>query len=218
MAVASGVPPAAPPSREPATPRRRRRPASRRLPGLRLTVRADSGVHAGLGWLIRAPGRTSARSRVIGHRAEQPVPGGRADAPVKARTAAVLAGSQVKRLAGRAGEVPAMQHQLVQGHRTHHVRLASSGRLPRSSPPQPLGRARLQPARPPLREQGTPAGIEVSSGRPPRPDFPSLTSPRNGSSAGPSSAASSTNTSEPRRSPGQYRWRSSGTPQADLSG
>jgi hypothetical protein len=57
----------------------------------------------------------------------------------------------------------------------------------------------------------------VSSARPPRPDFPSLTSPRNGSSAGPSSAASSTNTSEPRRSPGQYRWRRSGTPQAGIS-
>ena len=33
--------------------------------------------------------------------------------------------------------------------------------------------------------------------------------------AGPSSAASSTNTSEPHRGPGQHRWPSSGTPQAD---
>jgi putative transposase len=36
---------------------------------------------------------------------------------------------------------------------------------------------------------------------------------RSGSSAGPSSAASSTNTSEPHRSQGQDRWPSSGTPQ-----
>ena len=40
------------------------------------------------------------------------------------------------------------------------------------------------------------------------------TSPRNGSSAGPSSAASSTSTGGPHRSPGQDRWPSSGTPQA----
>jgi putative transposase len=39
--------------------------------------------------------------------------------------------------------------------------------------------------------------------RPPRPDHPPLTSPSSGSSAGLSSAASSTNTSEPRRSPVQ---------------
>src|SRR5689334_12166846 len=39
------------------------------------------------------------------------------------------------------------------------------------------------------------------------------TSPRSGSSAGPSSAASSTNTSGPHRSPGQGRWPSSETPQ-----
>ena len=53
----------------------------------------------------------------------------------------------------------------------------------------------------------------ASSARP-GPTTPSPTSPRSGSSAGPSSAASSTNTSEPRRSPGQDRWPSSGTPQA----
>jgi hypothetical protein len=41
----------------------------------------------------------------------------------------------------------------------------------------------------------------------------SPTSPRSRSSAGPSSAASSANTSAPRRSPGQERWPSSGTPQ-----
>ena len=40
-----------------------------------------------------------------------------------------------------------------------------------------------------------------------------LTSPRSGSSAGPSSAASSTNTSGPHRSRGQEPWPSSGTPQ-----
>ena len=41
----------------------------------------------------------------------------------------------------------------------------------------------------------------------------SPTSPRNGSSVGLSSAASSTNTSGPHRIPGQHRWPSSGTPQ-----
>ena len=51
--------------------------------------------------------------------------------------------------------------------------------------------------------------------RPPRPDHPpSRTSPRSGSGVGPSSAASSTNTSGPHRSPGQGRWPSSETPQA----
>jgi len=51
--------------------------------------------------------------------------------------------------------------------------------------------------------------------RPPRPDHPVgvPTFPRSGSSAGPSSAASSTNTSGPHRSEGQDRWPSSGTPQ-----
>ena len=48
--------------------------------------------------------------------------------------------------------------------------------------------------------------------RPPRPDHRSPTSPRNGSSAGLSSAASSTNTSGPHRSQGQDRWPNSGTP------
>jgi hypothetical protein len=51
---------------------------------------------------------------------------------------------------------------------------------------------------------------------PPGPTTPSPTSPSSRSSAGPSSAASSTNTSEPRRSPGQDRWPSSGTPQARI--
>jgi hypothetical protein len=50
--------------------------------------------------------------------------------------------------------------------------------------------------------------------RPPGPTTLSLTSPRSGSSVGPSSAASSTSMSEPRRSPGQGQWPSSGTPQA----
>ena len=45
--------------------------------------------------------------------------------------------------------------------------------------------------------------------RPPRPDHHPPTSPRSGSSADPSSAASSTNTSGSQRSPGQGRWPSS---------
>src|SRR5262249_28070501 len=48
----------------------------------------------------------------------------------------------------------------------------------------------------------------------PGPTTPSPTSPGSGSSVVPSSAASSTNTSEPRRSPGQDRWLSYGTPHA----
>ncbi len=40
-------------------------------------------------------------------------------------------------------------------------------------------------------------------------------SPRNGSSVGPSSAASSTSTSGPHRSPDQDRWPSYGTPQTE---
>jgi hypothetical protein len=48
----------------------------------------------------------------------------------------------------------------------------------------------------------------------PSPTTPSLTSPGSGSGASPFSAASSTNTSEPRRTPGRDRWPSSGTPQA----
>jgi hypothetical protein len=43
---------------------------------------------------------------------------------------------------------------------------------------------------------------------------PDMTSPRSGSSAGPSLAVSSANTSEPPKSPGQDWWPSSGTPQA----
>ena len=49
---------------------------------------------------------------------------------------------------------------------------------------------------------------------PPRPDYPAADLPRSGSSAGPSSVASSTNTSGPHRSRGQDWWPSSGTPQA----
>ena len=51
-----------------------------------------------------------------------------------------------------------------------------------------------------------------SSNRP-GPTTLSPTFPRSGSSAGPSSAALSTNTSGPHRSQGQDRWPSSGTPQ-----
>jgi transposase len=49
------------------------------------------------------------------------------------------------------------------------------------------------------------------------PTTPSPTSPRSGSSVGRSSAASSMNTSELRRRPGQDPWPSSGTPQAYAS-
>jgi hypothetical protein len=51
----------------------------------------------------------------------------------------------------------------------------------------------------------------ASSGRPSR-ITASLIFPASGSSAGPSSAASSTSTSGPHGSPGQDRWPSSGTP------
>ena len=54
--------------------------------------------------------------------------------------------------------------------------------------------------------------------RPPRPDHPVAgPSPRSGSGAAPSSAASSTNTSQPRRRPGQDLRPSSGTPQQKTS-
>jgi putative transposase len=64
----------------------------------------------------------------------------------------------------------------------------------------------------PLQRTTTPS----QPGTPPAPAPITLspTSPGSGSSAGPFSAASSTNTSGPRRSPGQDRWPSSGTPQA----
>jgi Integrase core domain len=52
--------------------------------------------------------------------------------------------------------------------------------------------------------------------QPPGPTTPSPTFLRSGSTAGPSSAASSTNTSEPHRSRGQDQWPSSGTPQGQL--
>jgi putative transposase len=50
--------------------------------------------------------------------------------------------------------------------------------------------------------------------RPPRPDRPVADLSQKRIKRRPSSAASSTNTSEPHRSPGQNRWPSSGTPQA----
>ena len=56
--------------------------------------------------------------------------------------------------------------------------------------------------------------IAAASSARPGPTTLSPTSPRNGSSAGPSSAASSTSTNEPHRSPGQHQWPSSGTRQA----
>jgi hypothetical protein len=50
--------------------------------------------------------------------------------------------------------------------------------------------------------------------RPPGPTTRSPTFPRNGSSVGPSSAASSTSTSGPLKAPGQRQWPNSETPQA----
>ena len=58
------------------------------------------------------------------------------------------------------------------------------------------------------------APIAAASSARPGPTTLSRTSPGSGSSAGLSSAASSTSTSEPHRSPGQDQWPSSGTPQA----
>ncbi len=57
------------------------------------------------------------------------------------------------------------------------------------------------------------APIAASSSDHPGPTTPSPTFLRSGSSASPSSLASSTNTSGPHRSRGQDRWPSSGTPQ-----
>jgi hypothetical protein len=48
---------------------------------------------------------------------------------------------------------------------------------------------------------------------PPRPDYPVADLSQERISAGPSSAASSTNTSEPHKSPDQGRWPHSGTSQ-----
>ena len=56
--------------------------------------------------------------------------------------------------------------------------------------------------------------IAAASSARPGPTTLPPTSPRSGSNVGPSSAASSTNTSEPHRSPGQHKWPSYGTPQA----
>ena len=55
--------------------------------------------------------------------------------------------------------------------------------------------------------------IAAASSARPGPTTLSRTSPGSGSSVGPSSAASSTSTSEPHRKPGQDQWPSSGTPQ-----
>jgi putative transposase len=55
--------------------------------------------------------------------------------------------------------------------------------------------------------------IAADSSTRPGPTILSPTSPRNGSCADLSSAASSTSTSEPRKRPRQDRWPTSGTPQ-----
>ena len=106
------------------------------------------------------------------------------------------------------------------------------GRAPpdrrRRKPPQP-GRARRPGQRgepgdlgsgPPDQRRARRPGSQEASWRPAsctRPGLttPSPTSPRKRSGAGPSSAASSTNTSEPPERPGQQLWPSSGTPQAE---
>jgi hypothetical protein len=54
--------------------------------------------------------------------------------------------------------------------------------------------------------------IAAASSARPGPTTLSPTSPGSGSNVGPSSAASSTNTSEPHKSPGQHQWPSYGTP------
>jgi hypothetical protein len=59
-----------------------------------------------------------------------------------------------------------------------------------------------------------PAPIAADSSARRGPTTLSRTFPGHGSSANLSSAVSSTNTSEPHRSPGQDEWPSSGTPQA----
>ena len=61
----------------------------------------------------------------------------------------------------------------------------------------------------PKRRPGRPASCT-----PPRPDHPVADLSQKRLGAGPSSAASSTNTSEPPERPGQQLWPSSGTPQA----
>jgi putative transposase len=71
---------------------------------------------------------------------------------------------------------------------------------------------------PSTRPTTTDAGpIAAASSARPGPTTLSPTYPRSGSSAGLSSAASSTSTSEPHRSPGQDQWPSSGTPQVPWS-
>ncbi len=61
------------------------------------------------------------------------------------------------------------------------------------------------------------APIAAASSTRPGPITPSPTSTTDGSSTGPCSAGSSANTSGPRRSPGQDRWPSSGTPQPKVA-
>ncbi len=70
---------------------------------------------------------------------------------------------------------------------------------------------RFSPSTPGTTTDDAPTAV-ASSGRP-GPTTPSQTSPGSGSSADPSSAASSTNTSGPRRRLGQGSWLTSGTPQ-----
>jgi hypothetical protein len=114
--------------------------------------------------------------RVLGyvhHRAEQPGAPGRllrlrrrAGEGEDHRGAGRVAG---ERLAGRAGQVPAVQHQLVESHGAHHLR--RQPHTPGLGHPVP-GR-RLAPGRhqlvEALREQGAPPRIEVLGGRRPRP-------------------------------------------------
>jgi transposase InsO family protein len=76
---------------------------------------------------------------------------------------------------------------------------------------------RSWPSMRPITTGGAPIAAAIFAR--PGPTTLSQISPRNGSSADPSSAASSTSTSEPYRSPGQDQWPSSGTRQAqDVAG
>jgi putative transposase len=75
---------------------------------------------------------------------------------------------------------------------------------------------RSWPSMRPITTGGGPIAAAISAR--PGPTTPSLISPVSGSSADPSSAASSTSTSGPHRRPGQDPWPSSGTPQVIGSG
>ena len=135
-----------------------------------------------------------------------PVPGPR---PGRAVHRIVRCGSSRRRYRSREDSVPKPQgERLCRTVRTH---CPDGGHRPdadlrRTTPA--AGPSRVRGAR----QRRATLSQPPSSARPGR-TAPSPASPRSGSSAGPSSAASSTNTREPHRSPGQVWWPSSGTPQ-----